>query len=126
MHNTDLLSQPRMASWGSELMLSVIVDGSCCHTLVLQELSFPAALLGHSSQSPLVIVLLEAPVFVVRGRGTRVGSNNKILNLDKAFMSQMREEFLPVSGFVQLPSQGFLRLQCTLKEAIMPVPGSLC
>jgi len=39
--------------------------------------------------------------------GARVGGNNKILDLDKVVMSQMREEFLPVSGFVQLPSQGF-------------------
>lgn len=39
--------------------------------------------------------------------GTRVRGNNKILNLDKVVMSQMTEEFLPVSGFVQLLSQGF-------------------
>lgn len=39
--------------------------------------------------------------------GARVGGNNKILNLDKVVMSQMTEDFLPVSGFVQLPSQGF-------------------
>ena len=44
-----------------------------------------------------------------QGMGARVGGNNKILDLDKVVMSQMREEFLPVSGFVQLPSQGFWR-----------------
>lgn len=40
--------------------------------------------------------------------GAKVGSNNKILHLDKIDISQMREKFLPASGFVQLPSQQFL------------------
>lgn len=39
--------------------------------------------------------------------GVKVGGNNKILNLDKVHISQMREQFLPASGFVQLPSQQF-------------------
>lgn len=39
--------------------------------------------------------------------GARIGGSNKILNLDKVVMSQMMEDFLPVSGFVQLPSKGF-------------------
>lgn len=42
--------------------------------------------------------------------GVREGGKKKMLNLDQIAMSQMREEFLPVSGFVQLPSQGFLSL----------------
>lgn len=68
MHYTELLPQPGMASWGCELMLNVIVDGSCCHALLFQELSFPAALLGHGSQSLLVIALWDTPALVTRVR----------------------------------------------------------
>lgn len=59
MHKTDLLSQPGMTSWGSELMLNIIVDGSCCQASLFQGFLFPAVLLGHSSQSPLFIAILD-------------------------------------------------------------------
>lgn len=59
VHKTDLLSQPGMTSRGSELMLSIIVDGSCCHASIFQGILFPAVLLGHSSQSPLFIAVLD-------------------------------------------------------------------
>lgn len=68
VHNTDLLSQPGLASWGSQLMLNNIVDGSCCHASLFQELSFPAASLGRSSQPPLVTMLLDIPALVTRVR----------------------------------------------------------
>lgn len=68
MHNTDLLSQPVMASWGGELMLNIIVDGSYCHASLFLELSFPSASSGHSSQTPFVITLLEISALMTRVR----------------------------------------------------------
>lgn len=44
-----------------------------------------------------------------QGMGVKVGSKNKIRNLDKVHISQMRDQFLPASGFVQLPSQQLWR-----------------
>lgn len=49
-------------------MMSIIVDGSCRHASLFQELLFPAALPGHSSQPPLVIALLDSPALVTRVR----------------------------------------------------------
>lgn len=68
MYNTDLLSQSIMMSWGGELMPNIIVDGSYCHASLFPELSFPSALLGHSSQTPFVITLLEIPALMTRVR----------------------------------------------------------
>lgn len=68
VHNTDLLSQPGVSSWGAELMLSITVNGSCCHASLFQELLFPTALLGNSSQPPLVIMLSDTPVPVAKVR----------------------------------------------------------
>lgn len=56
------------------------------------------------SRTPFVLL---TRVRLSRGTGASEGGQKKMLNLDKVAMSQMREEFLPLSGFVQLPSQGF-------------------